>query len=381
MNSRFIRRLISAALSLCMAAVLLSACSSGRKPADPVVNDLEVIHETEFGGVYLGMTIDDFNELGFEYGDSVDVGFSNGYSIEDVPYYNGYYTANGELLLVAYPGYPYIKITINNGDDLWRIAELDESMTAEVTLNEREKYLDTQTARDIHYEDVREKFPSDEVFANFRAVRAGEIAENTLYRSASPCDNQHLRAPYVDRLIEGAGVKFILNLADTDEKIAGYMEKDDFDSPYFASLYAEGNVAPIALNMFFESEEFQNKLVSGLTEMAAHEGPYLVHCTEGKDRTGFVCMLLEALCGASYDEIVDDYMITFDNYYQINPQKENEKYALIIEQLLVPMIRAVAGENADITSDDLSVYAKDFLKNAGMSEETIDQLSNRLTGR
>lgn len=381
MNSRFIRRLISAALSLCMAAVLLSACSSGRKPADPAVNDLEVMHETEFGGVYLGMTIDDFNELGFEYGDSVDVGFSNGYSIEDVPYYNGYYTANGELLLVAYPGYPYIKITINNGDDLWRIAELDESMTAEVTLNEREKYLDTQTARDIHYEDVREKFPSDEVFANFRAVRAGEIAENTLYRSASPCDNQHLRAPYVDRLIEGAGVKFILNLADTDEKIAGYMEKDDFDSPYFASLYAEGNVAPIALNMFFESEEFQNKLVSGLTEMAAHEGPYLVHCTEGKDRTGFVCMLLEALCGASYDEIVDDYMITFDNYYQINPRKENEKYALIIEQLLVPMIRAVAGENADITSDDLSVYAKDFLKNAGMSEETIDQLSSRLTGR
>ena len=41
----------------------------------------------------------------------------NNSEIKDIPYYNGYYTLKGEKLLVAYPGYPYIKVCINNGDD------------------------------------------------------------------------------------------------------------------------------------------------------------------------------------------------------------------------------------------------------------------------
>ena len=35
------------------------------------------------------MTIDDFNNYGFKFGDSVDVKFSNGYELLDLPYYNG----------------------------------------------------------------------------------------------------------------------------------------------------------------------------------------------------------------------------------------------------------------------------------------------------
>ena len=37
------------------------------------------------------ISIDDFNKLGFEYGDSVNVSFTNGYELTDIPYYNGYY--------------------------------------------------------------------------------------------------------------------------------------------------------------------------------------------------------------------------------------------------------------------------------------------------
>lgn len=375
-----VKRYFAAVLAICMIAALLSACAGGKKPAGPEAKDIGIIHETEFGGIYIDLTIDEFNNLGFAYGDSLNINISNGYSLEDIPYYNGYYTKNGEILLVAYPGYPHIRLGINNGDDLWMIAEVDDTMTATVTLNEAGKYLNIQEARDIHYEDDREKFTSDEEFANFRAAHAGNIAADTLFRSASPCDNQHMRAPYVDKLIEQAGVNFILNLSDNDEKIAGYMEKDDFDSPYFASLYEKGNVAPIALNTNFSSDDFKARLTGGLREMVSHESPYLVHCTEGKDRTGFVCMLLEALCGASYGEIVDDYMITYDNYYKINPQKDKEKYETIIRELLVPMIESVVGdENVDITTADLADYAYSFLENAGMTGEEIDKLIDNLT--
>ena len=208
----------------------------------------------------------------------------------------------------------------------------------------------------------------------------GTIKENILYRSASPCDNQHNRAPYVDALIKEAGVQFILNLSDNDVKINRYMAVDGFNSPYFQSLYNDNKVEAIAMNMNYQSEEFAQKIVQGFNAMAEAEGPYLVHCTEGKDRTGFVCMLIEALAGASYPEIADDYMLTYDNYYKINETKDPERYRLILEQNLDAMVKyIVSDENVDIKTADLSGYAREYLKRAEMSDEQIEAFLNQIT--
>jgi hypothetical protein len=300
--------------------------------------------------------------------------------MKDIPYYNGYYAAVGAPLLVAYPGYPFIRAGINNGDDLWEIAGVDETCECDIELNEEGKYLDIQNARDIHYEDDREKFPSDEVFANFRSLQGGNLAENRVYRSASPCDNQHQRAPYVDALIKEAGVKYILDLADTEEKIQGYMDKEDFNSPYFRSLYEDGKVLPLAMNMNFSSEAFQTKIVNGLTAVAENDGPFLVHCTEGKDRTGFVCMLIEALAGATYQEIVDDYMITYDNYYGITKEAEAERYDTIVTYVLLPMVQVLSGDS-DPASADLAAGAEQYLLDGGMTQSQITDLRSALTGK
>ncbi|MCR4894391.1 MAG: tyrosine-protein phosphatase, partial [Eubacteriales bacterium] len=367
-------RVISLILIL---ALVLCGCGKGKQEEVPLaVKDLAVKHETEFGGVYIVITIDDFNALGFEYGDSVDVVFSSGYTLEDIPYYNGYYVDAGDPLLIAYPGYEYIKAAINYGEDLWDTAmlmssprpdlfvtaKLEEHSTAEIILREKGKYLDTQKARDLSYTDIREEYPSDEVFANFREVTVGDIREGILFRGASPCDNQHKRASYSDKLIEAAGVRCILDLADNDVKIEKYISSDSFASPYFLSLYNDGKVIPVALAMNFSSEDFAASLAMGLIRMASLEGPYYVHCTEGKDRTGFVMMLLEALTGATWQEIVDDYMLTYDNYYKINPQKDPEKYALILEKNLVVMMRTVIGDpEADPAKADLAAAAREYL--------------------
>ncbi len=210
-------------------------------------------------------------------------------------------------------------------------------------------------------------------------MKATGIGENKLFRSASPCDNQHNRAPYVDALIKAAGVGCVLNLSDNDEKIAGYLAKEDYNSPYFRSLYENGGVIPLALNMNFGSADFRKKVADGLIEMIGHEGPYLVHCTEGKDRTGFVCMLLEALCGAGYDEIAEDYMITFDNYYGITKESDEARYTVILENVLDPMIRSVLGdEKADLRTADLAGAAETLLKNAGMTDAQIATLREKL---
>lgn len=373
---QLVKTILCVALVLCF-CIGMAGCKTKNAEA-PALTDCGIIHEPEFGGVYITATIDEFNALGFQYGDSVDVVFSNGCKLSDLPYYNGYYTQTGEPLLIAYPGYDYIKAAINNGDDLWTVAGLSEKDTATVTLRAHAEYQDIQSARDIHYEDIREKFPSDAVFANFRAIRVKGMKENMVYRSASPCDNQHNRAPYADTLIKDAGVAFIVNLSDNESKISGYLAKEDFNSPYFLSLYEAGKVIPLALNMNFGSDEFKGKVVKGLAAMAENDGPYLIHCTEGKDRTGFVCMLLEALVGADYEEIVRDYMITYDNYYQITKDGDPSRYNIIVENVLDPMIRTVVGDAKDLTAADYAACAEQYLLNAGMTAEQIAVLRSKI---
>ena len=365
--------------------IILAVCAffiANNQKANLIVKDLPVIHETKFGGVYLEMTIDDFNDLGFEYGDSVDVKFSNGYELNDIPYYNGYYVDMGEPLLIAYPGYDYIKAAVNYGADLFITAGLTEEDTATINLNSREKYLKIQNSRDIHYAETQGDL-EDVVFANFRNVTVGNLKTGILYRSASPVDNSHNRAPVVDRLMRDANVQFIVNLSDSADDLVTHINKDDFNSPYFLSLYQNQKVIPLDMTAQFEDGVFEAKLVQGLTAMANHSGPYLIHCVEGKDRTGYVLMIVEALAGASYQEIVDDYMYTYKNYYDITRESDRDRYDTIKEKNIDLMLHFVIGDEeekedlARITNYDQRV--RSYLLSIGMNEDAINQLVQNLT--
>lgn len=344
---------------------------------------LAVIHEKKFGGVYLDITIDEFNALGFEYGDSCDVTFSNGYKLEDIPYYNGYYSKTGHPLISAYPGYPHIDVCVNNGDPLWETAGLKEGDTGTVTLREKGKYLTTQQALAAVYTTNRDDYPSDEAFANFRAMKGGQIAENMVYRSASPCNNEYGRASYASALAEKAGVKFILDQADSKEEIEGYYANPTFDMSWHKGLFDNGDVAALDMSVNYRSQKFAGKLVEGLRQMIAQDGPYLIHCTEGKDRTGFTCALLEALCGASYDEMLDDYMISYDNYYGINKEKDKARYDAVVDAKFNDIALCIGGHLVAGKLDglDYKAGAKKYLLDAGMTEEEITQLENKLCGK
>jgi len=44
--------------------------------------------------------------------------------------------------------------------------------------------------------------------------------------------------------------------------------------------------------------------------LAESQGPVLVHCAAGKDRTGILCALTHHLAGVSDDDIFEDYLLT-----------------------------------------------------------------------
>lgn len=380
---------------LVLASIFVFSCFSCSNKNLKLNSTIE--HELKFGGVYITTTIDDFNEMGFKYGDSVNVKFSNGYELLDIPYYNGYYVNNLDPLLVGYPGYPYIKTCFNNGPDMWEIGNLSENDNVEIVLNKEAKYLDIQTALDIHYTDIQGDM-SDEVFANLRAANnIKKLKKDILYRSASPIDNQHNRAAVTDRLITDK-VKAVANLSDNTTELLKHHNKDDFNSPYYWSLFENNNVIPLAMGMNFHlsnnekvDEEtpalfldylnvtFQDKLVKGLRFLSQREAPYLVHCVEGKDRTGFFCMIMEGLVGATYQEIIDDYMITYDNYYGITKITLPEKYEIIKKKNIDEMLHVVIGnDDIDITTADYEYYVEKYLLEKGMEQESIDLLKSKL---
>lgn len=370
-------------LTLTISSIFLfSACNNKKQ-----IKNIGVIHEEEFGGVYIKKTIEEFNKLGFKFGDSVDIKFSNGYTLIDQPYYSGYYVDANNSLLVGYPGYDYIKAAINYGDDLFIVASLNELDTATITLNKKGKYKDIQEACDIHYYDERNKYSSDSEFSNFREINVGNIKEGILYRSASPCDNKHNRVAYTDKLIEDAKIEFIMNLADTREKIDNYIIEYDLEhiAPYFLKVYQQNkcfitfnsldSVNPIGLNMNYLSDDFRNKVSEGCKAILYSDGPILVHCLEGKDRTGFVCIVLEALMSATYKEIVDDYMKTYDNYYGID--KSDSRYEIIKKRNVDAMLSFICG-GSDYTKGDLSSYARKYLINGGITDSEVTELINIL---
>ena len=125
--------LITSALFACIS---MAACQK----SNPILKDNHLHRDDEFGGAFIDISIPDFNKLGFRYGDSLSLDFSNGVHYDDIGYYSGYYVAAGQELVVAYPGYDYIKFCINYGDDVYTKHNFDLDTTVTITVFEKQKY-------------------------------------------------------------------------------------------------------------------------------------------------------------------------------------------------------------------------------------------------
>ena len=99
------------------------------------------------------------------------------------------------------------------------------------------------------------------------------------------------------------------------------------------------------------------------------------------DRTGFVCMLLEALSGATAPEMEQDYMITYANYYGVTKESDPEKYDTIVDVKFSDMLDwlGILSENSGGSADDYREGAKQYLLDAGMTAREVDDLTLLLT--
>lgn len=126
----------------------------------------------------------------------------------------------------------------------------------------------------------------------------------------------------------------------------------------------------------------RNRLRFGqaLAAVADADGPVVIHCMGGKDRTGLVAALLLRIAGVSADEIGADYSLsgpnlalTLDSWLASAPN-ENERRRR--EKLSTTPAIAMARVIEDIEGRYGSVAG--YLEAAGLRTDQIDRLRGRL---
>lgn len=161
-----------------------------------------------------------------------------------------------------------------------------------------EVQMDEPAAIALIPSDARRDYDTDSAFAVFRQLGT----DMPIYRSASPADGD-ANAIFADYLMEVAGVTYVINL---DADISGLDP-----SSYYAELYEDGAVLLVDCPLPGE-EGFAEAIATVLEAISSHpDDVILIHSADGFGPVGIVSALLEALSGASYDEVLSSYMAPY----------------------------------------------------------------------
>ena len=384
--------------ALILALLLLAGCTGAAKTkptladfsettaaaADASIITTTVTSISKYGNLTLALASETLFNLGYEYGDLLTVTIAG--QTWEIPLCSNYSDVdNGMPILRANALEETMELAINMGDfaTTYKIAvrsNIEEApgyrwdclaqtpLQVEITLKQKGGYLQQWYIHQLVRSDVREDYPhlDDEAFANFRVIHTTGMGRHTLYRASSPINPDMGRHTYVDQAARNAGIATFINLADASNT---YENTEDF-------YYQTCQVIYLNIGMDFLSEASAASLAQGIRFMIGNEAPYLLHCNEGKDRTGFVCALLECLMGATIDEVVEDYMESYVNFYGV--EKDTEKYEAVVNGNILQTLTQVF-DVPDVYQADLAAEAEVYLTEVvGLSAAEITALKEAL---
>ena len=370
-------------LILALTALLPAACGCRTAPPERTLT-FETINK--HGNVILHTTFEEMKKAGIEVGDLITVRV--GGASYTMPVGTAYTDVDSGDMICRFDLEDDDVILAINYGSFAAAAGIAEKQTieedpgyrwdvrvAEVTVQLKEKggYLAEYRARNLTRTDARADYAalSDEEFANFRAVTVKGIGEGVLYRSSTPVEEAIGRNEYAMAAMEKAGVRTVVNLDDSRQTMLDY-------AAYPGSYYSRCRIVNPEMSYDFTSAEFGEKVRTCLLFIAENDGPYLVHCKEGKDRTGILCAILEGFAGADADEIAADYMLTYRNYYALEPS--DAAYAIILNNNLVKTLSALLGLD-DLRAADLQEKTAQYLRSIGLTDAQLALLRERLGGK
>lgn len=180
---------------------------------------------------------------------------------------------------------------------------------------------------------MNERVRSFEGIHNFRdyggyAASGGRLKSGLLWRSG-----QHGAATPEDLAgVAQIGLATVIDLrGDSERQLMPCLRPDPFEAMV---LFAPGETAgselapheeagrgiataaeaKAAMTRLYVNMPYREVLVRSLTlyfeALASRDGPSLLHCLAGKDRTGLAAALLHRLLGVHEDDVMDDYLLT-----------------------------------------------------------------------
>ena len=352
---------------------------------EPIQIKTTIYEIAKHGNLILYMYGSELFDKGFEHGDVVEIAIGD--KKWDVPLCTSYSDVdNGVAVLRATAATDGVVLAINMGDfattagiaTKTAIEEepgyrwdylMDSPVEITITMKEEGGYREEWLIRQLVRTNERTDYAnlSDEAFANFRVINTTGMGKGVLYRSSSPINPALGRNTYADKAAENAGILTIVNLADPSNTY------DGTESTYYSTC----QVVYVNLGMDFLSEATLNGIAEGMRHIINNNGPYLIHCNEGKDRAGFISSLLECLMGATLDEVIDDYMLTYYNYYGV--EEGSEKYDAIVKNNLIKVLNTTFKVD-DVYKADLAAEAVAFLtEDAGLTADEVTALKAKLT--
>ena len=343
-----------------------------------IAEAFEPIHATvtevdQFGDIAFDKGQGDVDRIGLEYGDSVDLRFSGGQELKGVPYYPDFFGRMGDPSLVVFLG----TVKVGGVDcNLNEAVGVEPGETAVITLDQKGRYKAEYEAYNINKAAYRMEGQTDEAFINAREVTAGNIRPGRLYRSASPFDPDFGRVELMALYLVEHNIGGILNLSNNQEKLASFKGLPDHTD----AMIDQGLVIACRLGVDYLDPDAMRNIGKGLVRLMALERPWLIHCNLGKDRTGVICAVLEALCGASYDEIEQDYMFSYDQLHNIDMNPESLQYRLYKARIDDQLATMFSIRSEALPTADLRAAATDYLARCGMTQDQIDRLVDLLTG-
>lgn len=380
-----------------VSSLTLFSCKKDNKDIVKYSINFSEDNTNQYGHLLLDSSSDKFNKV-FSVGDIINVKF-NDYSF-DAPYVNSFGDVDiFKQEILVYKGNLTMTENMSNFIQKYGIASdkssednhiwIKDKVNFTFKMKEKGGYLDELNVRSLVYSTKRSDYPNltDKEYANYREVTKGNIKSDRLYRSASPIDPEYNRSSFVDNILKTSGITHIINLSDDEENAIKLVNeaKERGENPYYdkvttielkigVDLTSEPSFK-LYQTYNFQSESSVEKLKRGFKFIAENKGKYLVHCVEGKDRTGYVIALLEILCGASYEEVIEDYMVTYYNYYGIT--KDDSRYN-IITKFLTDELRSMFGFD-ELTKDNYYEGAINYLKNKlKLTEEEIKAVKANL---
>ena len=385
---------------LVLSSALLLSCSDSEK-GDGEESTIEISGYiagiNDFGQPVPSFSPQEMKDKGFAYGDLLRAKIGDDISIDSIPFLTSFNEAGCfEPSFVDYNGLgdDYGFGLLNSDFHLTIGGTIGDKVI--VTLTEKGGYKETYDLLKSTYPVERREDETAEQYANFRMIATTGIGNAVLYRGSNPLNSTKNPGRYsvADSLACAVGINTEIDLADTPSGIDLCLSSDGYFSTYCPQLYRNGNTMACGLTANIFSDGFKAKMGDMVKFMTARRPPYLLHCNEGKDRCGFVAMLLEAFMGGDVEELRSDYMITMYNFYRT--EKGSDSYlmrqSIAIDRMIWVLCHEETLDSLDTTDwdtidvttlgrDDLRQAATNYFKAGGASDEDLEQLRQILSAR